>query len=242
MLVPDFLEHQWDRDDLIRVRADLLASYPELDALDERELAVALRDIAHRQVPAGTAGGQLSRIWQAYDEAVRQKTAEHSCQGINVIYRVMLAAFGLETRLVSLFASDFQKRGEVVLSHASSDVLINGVWEAMDPTFNISLRNGDGRRISWVQMYQAAQAGKRFKVESDGYAPLPARGVADQDVLFGQYAMYLVVIGEEVEFQPSDWDGTFEIEGALRWNVGYESLPIDYRLPKLGKVRSNSVR
>lgn len=242
LLVPDLLEHHRDRDDLIRVRADLLANYPELEALDKRELVVALRDIAHRQVTAGTAGGQLGRIWQAYDEAFRQKTAEHSCQGINVIYRVMLAAFGFETRLVSLFASDFQKWGEVVLSHASSDVLIGRVWEAMDPTFNISLRDGDGRRISWVQMYEAAQAGKSFKVESDGYAPLPARGVADQGVRLEQYAIYLVVIGVEVEFQPSDWDGTFEIEETLWWNLGHESLPIDYRLPKLGKVMSNSLR
>jgi hypothetical protein len=148
--VPDFLERQRDEENLIRVREDLLARHLQLRALTGRELAVALRDIAHREIEVGTAGGGLEDAWQAYDESVRKKSASHACQGINTVFRIMLAAFGFETRGIALFAAVEQKPGEVVFSHATTDVRIDGTWEAIDATYNFSLRDAGGRRMNWA--------------------------------------------------------------------------------------------
>src|SRR5690606_34487360 len=126
--------------DLARVKADLLTHHPDLRTLEGRELVVALRNIAHREIRRGLAGGNLDSIWLAYDEAIRRRTAEHSCQGVNIVFRVMLTAFGFQTRSIGLYADVEQSPGEIIESHASTDVLVNGRWQAQDATFNISLR------------------------------------------------------------------------------------------------------
>jgi hypothetical protein len=240
LTMPDFLERRRDLTDLARIRADLLARHPELNAMRGRDLAVALRDLAHHEIPLGSAGGELDDIWVAY-VAARDRKAEHSCQGINAIYRMMLTAFGFEARMIGIFADTVQQPGEVVLSHATTDVRIDGAWHAIDATFNISLRDTEGGPISWVRMYKAVQAGESFRIENDGLPPLPGRGIGDQPVRLDQYARYLVAVGDQIKFKPSTWNGTFAIRGQLRWNVGRESLPIDHRLPQLQGFADNGV-
>jgi hypothetical protein len=205
-----------------------------------RALAVALRDVAHREIPLGTTGGELNDIWKAY-VAARDGEAEHSCQGINAIYRMMLTAFGFETRTIGLFAEAVQQPDDVVPSHATTDVRIDGAWHAIDATFNISLRDVQGRPISWVRMYKAVQASEGFRIDDDGLAPLPGRGIGDQPMPLDRYARYLVAIGDQIKFKPSTWDGTFTIRGRLRWNVGREGLPVDHRLPPLQKAADDRV-
>jgi hypothetical protein len=233
LAIPDPLQRHWDVEGLRRVKASLLKRDSDLAPLSGRSLVLALRNIAYHQIKVGSRGGNLRQPWDAYNEAVVLRTAEHSCQGINIVYRVMLTAFGIRSREVDFYGDNEVDPGEILYSHATTDVMLDGQWEASDATFDLSVRDSAGNRISWVRAFDLMREGNKISFSHDGLVPIAGRSKKQALSAIGKAMKLMVVIGKETKIEPSTWDGEIDLKGHLRLDMPFVSSSIYFRLPDL---------
>jgi hypothetical protein len=222
----------WQEHQLSQIRSDLLARHPDLQVLSKRSLAYALRDLVHQREKIGYSPGNLEGdLFQLYKDAVVSQTTSYSCQGLNLIFRAMLSAFGIQNRTVMFYAAAEGDPGQQVVSHATADVLLDGAWQAIDATFNFHLESNYGRRLDWLTAYTLLAAGSNVRLVSDDPGrpsgdPLKAAGIdLKRDMKF------VAVIGRNIYLRPKGWDGTYRIKHRLHWNVATDSFTADRNLP-----------
>jgi len=222
----------WQENQLSQIRSDLLARYPSLHVLSGPPLAYALRDIVHQRVKIGSSPGDLEGdLFQLYKDAVVSRTTSYSCQGLNLIFRAMLSAFGIQNRTVMFYAATEGDLGHPVVSHATADVLVDGAWQAIDATFNFHLESKYERRLDWLTAYALLVAGSNVRAVSDDPGrpsgdPLMAAGIdLKRDMKF------VAVIGKNTSLRPKGWDGVYRIRNRLHWNVATDSFTADSNMP-----------
>lgn len=226
----------WRQAELAEIKFDMTVRNPNLWRLEGRKLVTAIQQLAHEKIRVGSSPGDLEgSLFETYQSAVVSGTTSYSCQGLNLIFRAMLTAFGIPNRTVQFYAEKEQHPGQIVVSHSTADVLIEGKWEAIDATFNFHLEDAGGRRLNWEEAYGLRKQGKPFSVVSDNGSrasdPLAAAGVVlDRDL------NYLAIIGREIVLRPEDWDGTYRIVGQLHWNVAKDSFSSDANFPLLAEA------
>jgi len=222
----------WQENQLSQIRSDLLARHPDLQLLSGRPLAYALRDLVHQRVKIGSSPGNLEGdLFRLYKDAVVSQTTSYSCQGLNLIFRAVLSAFGIQNRTVMFYAAAEGDPGQQVVSHATADVLLDGAWQAIDATFNFHLESNYGRRLDWLTAYALLAAGSSVRAVSDDPGrpsgdPLKAAGIdLKRDMKF------VAVIGRNIYLRPKGWDGTYRITNRLHWNVATDSFTADRNMP-----------
>lgn len=221
-----------EAEQLSRIKADMLRRYAHLGQLQGRALAKAIQVIADK-IPIGSSPDNLEGdLFELYNNAVVRHSTSYSCQGVNLIFRAMLTAFGIESRAVQFYANKEQEPDAIVTSHSTADVFADGRWEAMDATFNFHLEGLDGTRLDWLTAYQIKAAGKKLRVVSDDPSET-ANPLKKAGVLLSRDMKFVAIIGTEIVVEPRDWDGIFRIKGRLHWDVARDSYSADYKFPAI---------
>jgi hypothetical protein len=183
------------------------------------KIAILLRDQIHRASIQAGAGlpslttGDLSKWDDAYRMSVLTRTRANACNGLAILYMLALKSFGIPSRIVTMYA-ETRVTSLQVASHASVDVLINGKWLAMDPTFNLSLADDYHRPISWREAVERYRAGKIVLQSMDGMTRLQNNPfnyfVAVMNSTFesvSPFALFGPYPGGIFESMNPEWDG-----------------------------------
>lgn len=197
--------------ELANVRQIALAMEPNLSGMEPLPRALALRDLVYRKVPVKPAptGFDYNNLDKAVFLELSNDEYGDICGGLSIVYLTLLKAFDIEARYVGMF-KEVTEATDPVVSHASVDVLLDGEWIALDPTFNFSIW-AEGQRIGWEAARERALANDPITFASDGYAILPGRNVYDySDPLPDSMDfMILAPVGESaLTTLPEQWDGS----------------------------------
>jgi hypothetical protein len=210
----------------IRVAATLVS--PQLASLQSPlMIALALRDQVYRAgLPPGSGVPPLTTAdldnWsEAYRLSHITRERSNACNGKSILYMLALRAFGIQSRMVAFYATEVA--GIPVWSHASVDVLIDGRWIAMDPTFNVALKDGSGMYLSWTAAVMRVREGAPVIPHSDGKTLLRGYTLGDYSKTYGadlQVLSKFVLLGPwdkgDAESLNPDWDGKIRyIDGAV---------------------------
>jgi transglutaminase superfamily protein len=184
---------------------------------DPLEIALLLRDQIHRAgIPANAGVPTLTtselRDWAtAYRLSNIERTRANACNGKSVLYMIALRAFGISSRMVALYATATDPRP--VWTHAAVDVRVDGEWVGMDPTYNFSLKNEGGERISWRDAVQLYRDDSAVVIDTDGKPTIKGQALSDIDWYgadFRNLAAFALLgpwSGGEAENITPGWDG-----------------------------------
>ena len=216
------------RSDLLAVRRLALNLDPRLTGVtDSFKLAVLLRDHVYKSVPQKDTGNEYLRgsIFDYYQRAVRDPEVGLICQGLSMTYRIVLEAFGIPSRGVSMFSS---KNG-LDNSHTSVEVYIDGRWVISDPTFNLMFES-DGKYLGWEVLRARILKGAPYKSTSNGMKVRPNDSLENYFAPLSELVKYLAIqpamvrtLMKEKHFKirlmPDGWDGFVIMEGGKRLNI-----------------------
>lgn len=214
----------------IRALAEMLE--PRLSQQrDQLQTALLLRNMLHHRVNLHSAkfeGYDFTDLDATFARSVLNPAYGHLCGGISIQFIAALRAFGIPARKVGMYpaASDLD---DIAISHASVDVLINGRWVAMDPTFNTAFKNDRGEYIGWFDVRHTLRNGGRVVETPDEFTP-------KKNTTFEQYlaethstllevtkfmnaAPYLNGKTEEAIVAPPEWDGVLRYRNKSVYNV-----------------------
>jgi transglutaminase-like putative cysteine protease len=162
----------------------------------------------------------------AYKLSQLSRERANACNGKSILYMLALRAFGIRSRIVTLYAT--ATAGIPVWSHASVDVRVDGKWVALDPTFNVALKAGDGTHLSWTAAVQKLRKGEPVIPDQDGKVLLRGQTLeAYRDryggnlQLLAEYALLGPWENGEAESLNPGWDGKIRyIDGSEfdAWN------------------------
>jgi hypothetical protein len=211
--------------ELANVRRVALEIKPGLEALPPLDLALALRDMVYRMVPLprDIPGKQPATNFidlpKTVSLALLDDKVGHSCGGLTIVYLTLLKAFGIDARYVGLF-HEVVDAADPVISHATVDVLIDGRWVALDPTFNFSIRAG-GERIGWEEARALVLDGEPITFDTDGYALLPRRSVGEYRYPLTDSMVYMAFgpsPRSDLRLLPASWNGLITYANGKRFD------------------------
>ena len=176
---------------------------------------IKIRDWIYRTVPLKETAPDFPfrDFSRAFLLSVSNPDYGHICGGLALTLLQALWALDLPARYVGLFSAT----EGVIDSHATVDVLIDGQWVAVDPTFNITIRDEDGARLGWFDVASRAQSGLPIFFSDDGYGTLHNRAIEDyyrplreiaQFAVFGPHAKEGKLIAPST--LPSNWNGQLD--------------------------------
>jgi hypothetical protein len=87
------------------------------------------------------------------------------CTGMAILFRHVLHAVGIKSRSVLLRTNIFNAND----NHETVEVLLDGKWIVMDPTFNISLTDSEGQLLSALEVKQLLIKGKHKNISIKFY-------------------------------------------------------------------------
>lgn len=200
-------------------------------------IALLLRNQIHRAgllpdegVP-GLDSEELADWSHAYDVSILERERGNRCNGKALLYMAALQAYGIDSRMVALYAGKFID--QTVYSHAAVDVRIDGRWVALDPTYDLSYKNEQGQFMSWEEVVMALRAGKNVVADHDGMVTLTTPKPID----LAQRVKYVVFSpwsgGPALSLNP-EWDGKITYpDGKVfdAWNNINNSLYQQFALP-----------
>lgn len=192
--------------ELANVREMILAERPDLAKADDMTMALTLRDMVYKRVPLKpTAPGFLfSDLDRTVYLSLFDDEYGHACGGLTITYMAALKAFGIKARYVGLFQV-VDDAPRPVNSHASVEAFIDGRWIAMDPTFNVSIKQ-NGRHVGWTEA-KADLTSVSF--DSDGYSLLPRRTINEYPVPVSELIRFMIFgpsLNTEIVTLPQ-WNG-----------------------------------
>jgi hypothetical protein len=211
--------HSTDHErELAQIRETAVLLSPELARTNNQMMiALLLRDQIHRAgVPATSGVPALSNAemasWSnAYKLSNLFRSRSNACNGKSVLYMLALRAFGIPSRMVAFYAS--ATAGIPVWSHASVDVFIGGEWVAMDPTFNVAMKDGGGSHLSWTGAVDRLRKGGLVVPHSDGMTVLKGQSLSNYEMTVGDLKELVELVllgpweqGDAVSLNPG-WDG-----------------------------------
>ncbi len=200
----------------VKAITELLA--PQLKtAKTDWKKALILRDLVHRhsvvnpQIPVAT-NEDLADLESVFRKSLVERSLSNACNGLAILYVLALRAHGIEARNVFMYSS--RKASNIVWSHATVDVRIDGAWVALDPTVNASLRDGAGKPLSWPDALLRAHNGQSVLVRTEGYPIKPNRSWSEIKKVLGYdladwHRQYILgpSVSESATLHGKDWDG-----------------------------------
>ncbi|KQW22556.1 hypothetical protein ASC80_04105 [Afipia sp. Root123D2] len=213
-----------DRSDLKDIRLLSIALEPRLaKERDPLTVSLLLRNLIYTRVVFKE--GHKPRVtgykWDDLDDSYRKTlldpTCSHYCGGLTIEYLAALKAFGIPARKIGIYPK-VNDLPEVADSHASVGSLISGKWIALDPTFNISIKNTNGERIGWLDAGKLANKGMAVSFDADGFKQKQGRSLAaylaKAGLTFRDLTQYLNTspywdgaVAMPATKYPADWDG-----------------------------------
>lgn len=181
---------------------------------DTLQIALMLRNMLHHRVPTRNVtldGYDFTDLDATFARSVLNPAYGHLCGGIAIQYVAALRAFGIPARKVGIYP-EVESLHDNPTSHAAVDVKINGKWIAMDPTYNVSLKNSDGHHIGWFDAAELLQRGIRVTESNDGYQ-------SKEDLTLETYlARAQIRLSDLLQYLNASpyWDGT-ATRDELRW-------------------------
>ena len=215
-----------DRADLRRVHDDVIRRQPALERYEGRKLAVRLRDLVYKNIRTASDSYSFPSLWKTYSDYMITHRYGASCQGKSVTYRIILAAFGFRERSISMFASRRKAKGKALISHATADVFVDGRWEAMDPTFNVSFWHA-GKPLSWVQVRSIWQHGGEVVSKTDGMKAYSSVTFEESVQDIKTASRYLASTGDVMIVLPKSWNGVVTFGNQ---QANYAHLKINERI------------
>jgi len=218
-------------DPLADIRATAIMLTPQLATEKSKiEIAIQLRDQVHRSGIFSDSGvpnlstADLSDWGNAYRSSFVTRTRANSCNGLAILYMLSLRSFGITSRIVTLYAKN--QVSLIASSHATVDVLIDGKWVAMDPTFNVSLRDEASQHISWREAIERYRSGKVVQVADDGKPRIETKFSYYFDRLMdssfkslAKFAFLGPYPGGKAESLNPEWDGKIHYIDGRTWDA-----------------------
>jgi hypothetical protein len=208
--------------ELTQLAALLRLDFPGIEQMSDWDKALTLRDALYDGVElAPTPEG-----YDYYSPVVSYMQAMHGdfgqlCGGYSQLYQFALESLGVQTRRVGMWAAIDQREG-VLNGHVSVDVLIDGEWVAMDPTFNASLTNADGERLSWPEAREHYAQGLTVLRASDGMTIDPTIDFDTYDIPLSALTVYMTIApgmpGEDA--QSLGYDGVLTYADGSTFSYG----------------------
>jgi hypothetical protein len=204
------------RIEIENVRRMILDRYPDIVGLPPLQKSLALRDILHGFLGNKSVGLDFTDFDLLFDLAFNGQ--KHICGGLSYLYTIALKSFGIESRFIGLYA-ETENASFPVESHASVEVLIDGKWIALDPTYAFSIFY-ESKRIGWREARGIMLSGGEVEYRHDGVEPkIP---VTD----FSRVVQNIITPGETL---PREWDGVIRYangrtEDVTRFGGVYERI------------------
>ncbi|MEW5735391.1 MAG: transglutaminase-like domain-containing protein [Thermodesulfobacteriota bacterium] len=210
--------------DLLLIRRNVLNLEPRIEeAKDSLEQAILLRNHVYSRVPLKPSqqGTDFMKFFEEFHKSVYDPNHGHICGGLTNVFMVVCEAFGIPSRYAGLF-SDVKEPYD---SHATVEVFVDGKWVAMDPTYNVMLKEGNSY-IGYQRVRELILAGKPYSVTTNGMEVFPDRVFENYPVPLKDLVRYLIVYPATVRDQrgkatkypmvllPRGWDG--KIQGKER--------------------------
>ena len=156
--------------EIANVRRLIVARRPYIAHESDLKKAMLLADMVHHAVAVENVPWvHFSDLDWTFHSAMEGKQG-HLCQGITFVYMTALRAFGIESRFIGRFEKNAVTQPPVT-SHASTEVLIDGRWIAIDPTFHFTIRNMSGERIGWLEAREEHFSGYPIAFIDEGASP-----------------------------------------------------------------------
>ena len=204
--------------ELSEIRETAVLLSPELaQTKSQMMIALMLRDQIHRTgVPVGAGppalnSSELADWSNAYKLSNLFRSRSNACNGKSILYMLALRAFGIPSRMVAFYASP--AAGIPVWSHASVDVLVDDNWVAMDPTFNVAMKDSGGLHLSWTEAVERMRKGDLVVPHSDGKTVLRGQSISNYEASVGDLKELVELVllgpwerGDAISLNP-DWDG-----------------------------------
>lgn len=225
-------------EDLAEIRSLTIALEPRLKNEDDPlRIALLLRNLMHWRIPF-VNGNQVRYedynfvdIVTTYKQSLLDPRYGHMCGGRVIEYLVALKAFGLTARKVGMYPDVTNVHG-MVNSHASVEILIGEQWIALDPQFNVSIRDEHGNRIGWQEAFDLTHRGKPLITDSDGFGAHPQysieRYVELTNLRFSDFLKFMNTSPywddqndriAEPTTMPATWDGVIRYAGGAEYPV-----------------------
>lgn len=201
-----------DRDEV----AQVLCADPRVASVQTghtEELAQALRAVLWERVPLGQSDvDDWTDLPRIVGDAVNGDS--HLCLGMAAIYQAALSAFEVPNRHVQLYdeVSPLQN------GHNSVEVLVDGAWIGMDPTFNTEFHIS-GKPVGYTEVRRAC---RESPAQLSFHSPSPQINPQRKPTHSSYYTYcdltaFLAIgpsrTGEESAFYPENWDGVLVQDG-----------------------------
>lgn len=220
-------------DEMSTIRRIATRITPELATEKSQiKIAILLRDQVHRSSIQAGAGlpslstSDLSSWGEAYRKSILTRVRANACNGLSILYMLALRAFEIPSRIVTMYAEKHVSALQVA-SHASVDVLIEGKWLAMDPTFNLSLTDEMHKPISWREAIERYRSDKLVLQSTDGMVRLKNNPVNYFETVMNStfedvsnYALLGPFPGGSVESMNPEWDGKITYLDGSQFDAG----------------------
>jgi hypothetical protein len=95
------------------------------------------------------------------------------CDDMSILYQNVLAALGRPSRKIWLFRNVF----DTYDTHSTVEVLLNGKWVIMCPTFGVTFKSSNGRLLSAQNVKEYLSKGRTSEIKTvlNGQTAYPAR-------------------------------------------------------------------
>ena len=201
--------------ELVNVRELLLGSLPGLEGAEPLDQALEVNRLLHESIPLSKGRGVDFEDFDHTMWSAITGRQGHLCQGLSFIYMTALKSLGIESRFVGMY-QDAQDAPSPVTSHASVDVLVDGQWIALDPTYNMSIRDATGQMIGWATARQRYLAGRPvFFTDEGGMSGRTfIENYGSPEAFVGVFSFMALgpSVSVDAEILPADWDGVIHYE------------------------------
>jgi len=180
-----------------QLRQAVLENVPAMkDQRDPWRLAVLLRDHVHHATTIGPEKAPIPLTVEGY-QAIAAGRSNQLCYGISVLYHGLMAAFGMESRIVYLASRQTVTRRSGDHTHTAVEVKLGGQWVLQDPTFNVHWEL-DGRPLGALDLARAFADGKAPTPKMDGCLTAPGRSLGEYYIPYGDLLAYVEISELEV--------------------------------------------
>lgn len=230
------------RERLVELSGILENDYPEIVGKSDFETALILRDAISRGVANGTPPKEPKYAYgdpvRSYEQSFYEGYAT-LCGGYSQLFVFMLEARGINARRVGMWAATDENaltEATQLDGHVSVEVFLDGSWIAMDPTFNITLRDEHGDAIGWREARFRYLTGRDVVPDTDGNLMLPDEKAAKDPLILEEYYIPLAELIENLTVGPGErgekvinigWDGYIHYASGdvLDYGASYMGVP-----------------
>jgi hypothetical protein len=140
---------------------------------DKLGIVYTVRDQIYRRVKMQSPNPAFdwSNFPAAYLNSVVNRIDGHECGGRALLFMYALKMLGIKSRYIGLYSDVTDVVASSTLVHATTEVYL-GRWVAIDAHYNISIRDGNGVMVSYLEAQALLLADQPVTYTYDGYEPI----------------------------------------------------------------------